>query len=100
MVVGGQHPFLEVNAQKTRVFNVSTAVGAKGGSFSSYVQVDDDQSFLLDGLDTVAGQTTGTDGVICNATTCNPAVSYTHLDVYKRQVMGRLNFRFNLLLGS
>jgi hypothetical protein len=74
MVVGGQHPFLEVNAQKTRVFNVSTAVGAKGGSFSSYVQVDDDQSFLLDGLDTVAGQTTGTDGVICNATTCNPVI--------------------------
>jgi hypothetical protein len=74
MVVGGQHPFLEVNAQKTRVFNVSTRLGVKGGSFSSYVQVDDDQAFLLDGLDTSAGQTNGTDGVLCNATKCNPVI--------------------------
>jgi len=74
MVAGGQHPFLEVNAQKTRVFNISTRVGVKGGSFSSYVQVDDDQAFLLDGADTSAGQTYGTDGVLCNATTCNPII--------------------------
>ncbi len=74
MVKGGQHPFLEVNAMKTRVFNVSLRLGAKGGSFSSYVQVDDDQAFLLDGLDTSLGQTYGTDGVLCNATICNPAV--------------------------
>ncbi len=74
MVAGGQHPFLEVNALKTRLFNVSTRLGAKGGSFSSYVQVDDDQAFLLDGLDTSLGQTYGTDGVLCNATTCNPVI--------------------------
>ena len=74
MVVGGQHPFLEVNAQKTRVFNMSTRLGVKGGSFSSYLQVDDDQAFLLDGLDTSAGQTNGTDGVLCNAATCNSVI--------------------------
>ena len=74
MVVGGQHPFLEVNATKTRVFNVSTRVAPKGGSFSSYVQVDDDQAFLLDGLDTSLGAVFGSDGVLCNATTCNPAI--------------------------
>ena len=74
MVVGGQHPFLEDNAQKTRLFNVSTRLGIKSGSFSNYVQVDDDQAFLLDGLDTSAGQTYGTDGVLCNATVCNPVI--------------------------
>jgi hypothetical protein len=77
MVVNGQHPFVEVNAQKTRVFNVSTRVAAAGASFSSYVQVDDDQSFLLDGLDTGLGQSFGTDGVLCNATTCNPVIYAT-----------------------
>ncbi len=74
MVVSGQHPFLEVNAQKTRVFNVSTRVPATGATFSSYVQVDDDQAFLLDGLDTGLGQTFGTDGVLCNSTVCNPVI--------------------------
>jgi hypothetical protein len=54
-VLNGQKPFLEVNAQKTRLFNVSTRVNAGGGTFGSYVQVDDDESFLLDGLDTTLG---------------------------------------------
>lgn len=74
MVAGGQHPFLEINAQKTRVFNVSTRLGGKSGSFSSYVQVDDDQAFLLDGLDTSLGANYGTDGLLCNAETCNPVI--------------------------
>jgi hypothetical protein len=74
MVVGGQHPFLEVNATKTRLFNVSARVAPKGGSFSSYVQVDDDQAFLLDGLDTSLGQTYGSNGLLCNATICNAAI--------------------------
>jgi hypothetical protein len=74
MVVGGQHPFLEVNASKTRLFSVSTRVPGKGGTFSSYVQVDDDQAFLLDGLDTSLGQTYGVGGVLCNRTTCNPVI--------------------------
>ena len=51
-VLNGQKPFIEVNAQKTRLFNVSTRINLGGGTFGSYVQVDDDESFLLDGLDT------------------------------------------------
>jgi hypothetical protein len=68
-VSGGVQPFIEVNAQKTRVFNVSTRAGVSGGTFGSYVQVDDDQAFLLDGLDTAVGQ-----GLRCDATACSPAV--------------------------
>ena len=73
-VAGGQHPFVEVNAQTTRLFNVSTRVPPAGATFSSYVQVDDDQAFLLDGLDTTPGQTFGTNGVLCNAAACNPII--------------------------
>jgi hypothetical protein len=68
-IVGGQKPFLEVNAQKTRVFNVSTRNGYSGGTFGTYVQVDDDQAFLLDGLDTGLGG-----GLRCDSTVCEPAV--------------------------
>jgi hypothetical protein len=59
-----------VNAQKTRLFNVSTRVPLKGGSFGSYVQVDDDESFLLDGLDTGLGNV----GVRCDAAVCDPVI--------------------------
>ncbi len=69
MVVGGQKPFIEDNGGKTRIFNVSARNGVAGGTFSSYVQVDDDQAFLLDGLDTTLGG-----GLRCDATVCNPAV--------------------------
>jgi len=75
MVVGGRHPFIEVNAQKTRVFNVSTRVAAKGAFFSSLVQVDDDQAFLLDGLDTVLGGGEQNYGVRCDPTACDPIIS-------------------------
>jgi hypothetical protein len=68
-IVNGTHPFIEDNSQKTRIFNVSTRVGLNGGTFSNYVQVDDDESFLLDGLDTVVGG-----GTRCDATVCNPVV--------------------------
>jgi hypothetical protein len=73
-VMNGQKPFIEVNAQKTRVFNVSTRVNAGGGTFGSYVQVDDDEAFLLDGLDTTLGGATGNFGVRCDATVCNPVI--------------------------
>ncbi len=68
-VSGGLQPFIEVNAQKTRVLNVSTRTGVAGGTFGSYVQIDDDQAFLLDGLDTSLGQ-----GLRCDATACSPAI--------------------------
>jgi len=54
-VANGQKPIIEVNAQKTRLFNVSARVNSGGGTFGSYVQVDDDEAFLLDGLDTSLG---------------------------------------------
>ena len=55
MIVAGTKPFIEVNAQQTRIFNVSTRWPPTGGSFGSFVQVDDDQAFLLDGLDSSIG---------------------------------------------
>ena len=69
-IAHGQKPFIEVNAEKTRLFNVSTRVPLKGGSFGSYVQVDDDESFLLDGLDTGLGN----GGVRCDAAVCDPVI--------------------------
>ena len=68
-MVASTHPFIEVNAQKTRLYNVSTRVATSGSYFSSYVQVDDDQAFLLDGLDTGLGG-----GLRCDSTFCGPAV--------------------------
>jgi hypothetical protein len=73
-ISGGQKPFIEVNAQKTRIFNVSTRVALSGGTFGSYVQVDDDQAFLLDGLSTVLGGQGTNYGVRCDATVCNPVI--------------------------
>ena len=73
-IANGQSPFIEVNAQKTRIFNVSTRLALSNGTFGSYVQVDDDQAFLLDGLDTALGGGTGNYGVRCDATVCNPVV--------------------------
>ncbi len=74
MVVGGQKPFIEVNAQQTRILNVATRIAQAGAFFSSYVQVDDDQAFLLDGLDTTMGSGSGNYGVRCDSAICNPVV--------------------------
>ncbi len=74
MVVSGQSPFIEVNGQKTRLLNVSTRIPPTGGTFSSYVQVDNDQSFLLDGLDTALATGSSEYGVLCNASVCNPVI--------------------------
>ncbi len=69
MVSNGTKPFIEVNGQKTRIYNVSTRA-SKTGTFGAYVQVDDDQGFLLDGLSTVLGY-----GVRCDATFCGSYVT-------------------------
>jgi len=74
MVISGQNPFIEVNAQKTRLLNVTTRIPPTGGTFSSYVQVDGDQSFLLDGLDTALATGSSDYGVLCNASVCNPVI--------------------------
>ena len=71
MMVGGTKPFIEVNGQQTRIFNVTTRRPPQGGSFGSYVQVDDDQSFLLDGLDS----TLGGQALTCNPTFCGAFVT-------------------------
>jgi hypothetical protein len=70
MVAGGTYPMIEVNAEATRIFNVRARVAPEGDSFGSYVQVDDDQSFLLDGL--VAGMGYG---IRCDAEFCGSYVS-------------------------
>jgi hypothetical protein len=70
MMIAGTKPFIEVNAEATRIFNVTTRLAPRNGSFGSYVQVDDDQAFLLDGLDT----TIGGHGVTCNPTYCGAYV--------------------------
>ena len=74
MVVSGQSPFIEVNAQKTRLINVASRIPPAGATFSSYVQVDGDQSFLLDGLDTALATGSSDYGLLCNATICNPVI--------------------------
>ena len=71
MTVAGTKPFIEVNAQQTRLFNVSTRWPTRGGSFGTFVQVDDDQAFLLDGLDTVLGGSP----VTCNPNFCGAIVT-------------------------
>ena len=70
MMVAGTKPFIEDNAQQTRIFNVTTRRPPPHGSFGSYVQVDDDQSFLLDGLDSTMGG-----NVTCNPTYCGAYVT-------------------------
>jgi len=74
MVVSGQSPFIEVNAQKTTLFNVTLRIPPTQGTFSSYVQVDGDQAFLLDGLDTALASGSSDYGVLCNSTVCNPVI--------------------------
>jgi len=69
MMIAGTKPFIEDNAQQTRIFNVTTRRPPPNGSFGSYVQVDDDQSFLLDGLDSTMGGK-----VTCNPTYCGAYV--------------------------
>jgi hypothetical protein len=70
-----EKPFIEVNAQETRLYHVDTrAFGATGAYFSTYVQVDDDQAFLLDGLDTNLGRSSGNGGVRCDSTVCDPVI--------------------------
>ena len=71
MMVAGTKPFIEVNAQQTRIFNVGTRRAPPTHSFGSYVQVDDDQAFLLDGLDAAFGGKS----VTCNPQFCGAYIS-------------------------
>jgi hypothetical protein len=66
MVANGMQPMIEVNAQHTRIQNVQGFYEGAGKTFGSWVKVDDDQSFLLDGLDTSGGLGT----IRCDTTFC------------------------------
>src|SRR5581483_2864898 len=68
MVTNGTKPFLEVNAQKTRIENVTLRLPATGATFGTIVQVDDDQAFYLDGME-------GSIGVRCDSTFCGSFIS-------------------------
>jgi hypothetical protein len=70
MVANGTYPFIEVNGKQTRIFNVAARQPAAGKTFGAYVQVDDDQAFLLDGLDSSLGG-----GIRCDATFCGSFVT-------------------------
>jgi hypothetical protein len=70
MVVGGTQPMIEVNAQHTRIQNLQGLFEPTGGTFGSWLKVDDDQSFLLDGLDSTSGLGT----VRCDTTFCGSFV--------------------------
>ena len=65
MVANGMQPMIEVNAQHTRIQNLQ-GLFEPGKTFGSWVKVDDDQSFLLDGLDTSGGLGT----IRCDTTFC------------------------------
>ncbi|MFY9560499.1 MAG: hypothetical protein WAQ52_09725 [Terriglobales bacterium] len=68
MVVGGTQPMVEVNAQHTRIQNLQGLFESTGGTFGAWVKVDDDQAFLLDGLDTSGGLgTIRCDTIYCGA---------------------------------
>ena len=70
MIVNGTKPMIEINGQKTRILNVSARANSSGGTFGTYIQVDDDQAFLLDGLDSTSGY-----GVRCDAKFCGSYVT-------------------------
>jgi len=63
-VAGGTQPMIEVNAQKTRIINLSGFYDPSGGRFGTWVKVDDDQAFTIDGLDVPSGLGT----IKCDAT--------------------------------
>ena len=71
MIIGGTKPFIEVNAQQTRIFNLATRVAPPKAGFGTLVQVDDDQSFLLDGFDSILGG----HSVTCNETYCGAYIT-------------------------
>ena len=69
MVPYGTNAFIEDNAQQTRLQNVSTIYSPQPNSFGTLVQVDNDQSFLLDGLNAL------NQGLRCDPTFCGSYVT-------------------------
>jgi hypothetical protein len=71
MMIAGTKPFVETNAQQTRIFSLAARQAPPNASFGTLIQVDDDQSFLLDGLDSPFGG----HSVTCNATYCGAYIT-------------------------
>src|SRR5581483_8289622 len=69
MVASGTNPFIEVNAQATHIIKPLTRAPLAGNTFGYLVQVDDDESFELEGIDPSSG-----DALRCDATFCGVAV--------------------------
>jgi hypothetical protein len=69
MVPYGSSAFLEDNGQGTTLQNVASASPTQPNTFGTYVQVDNDQAFTLNGLSALGG------GVRCDATFCGAWVT-------------------------
>ena len=69
MVASGTNPFVEVNAQATKIVKPLTRAPLAGNTFGYLVQVDDDQAFELEGIDPSSG-----DALRCDAGFCGSAV--------------------------
>jgi hypothetical protein len=67
MVPYGTYPFIEDNAQTTRLENVTANAPTPPNNFGSYVQVDNDQSFTLDGLNSSPGYAVRCDANFCGS---------------------------------
>ena len=68
----GTKPCIETNAQKTRIINLRLRDGnPTTNTFGTGVQVDNDQAFLLDGMDTDGSY----HAILCNTTFCGAAVT-------------------------
>lgn len=72
MVANGTKPMIETNGGKTRIFNVSARQNPSRGTFGTYVQVDDDQAFLLDGLDSAVASVIRCDAAFCGSDVTAP----------------------------
>jgi hypothetical protein len=66
-ITNGTYPFIEDNGQRTHIVDGQTRSSHTGGTFGSWVQVDNDQSFNLDGLTAPLGG-----GIRCDSTYCGP----------------------------
>jgi len=69
-VVGSTQPMIEINAQKTRIVNLSAFYDLSGGKFGTWLKVDDDEAFMVDGLDVPSGLGT----IKCDATYCGAVI--------------------------
>ena len=73
-LAGGTYPFLEDNGQGLRLMNLRVRSPQSSGQwFGTWVQVDNDQAFLLDGA---SSESTGTNSTVeCDTTRCSALIT-------------------------